>query len=263
MAVAEPVSDSSVCAPGELSVVVDNVHVRYRVYEERRLSLREVAARGGRGRRFREIHALRGVSLEARAGEAVGIVGSNGAGKSTLLQAIAGLLPVDSGVVYARSEPSFLGVGGALANKLSGRRNIYVGGLALGMTRRELEARINEIIDFAELGDFIDVPMAAYSAGMKARLKFAIATAVRPEILLIDEALAVGDRRFKRKCIRRIREMLASAGTIFLVSHNVHEIRRTCNRTLWIEQGQIVMDGPTDEVLDAYTEGEGDDAEYD
>jgi teichoic acid transport system ATP-binding protein len=263
MAAVEPAGMTGPASVGDRTVVVDDVRVCYRVYEESHLSVRELVARGGRGRRFREIEAIRGVSFEAHAGEAVGIVGSNGAGKSTLLQAIAGLLPVDSGVVYARSEPSFLGVGGALAPKLTGRRNIYVGGLALGMSLAELDERIDEIIEFTELGDFIDVPMAAYSSGMKARLKFAVATAVQPEILLIDEALAVGDRRFKRKCIRRIRAMLESAGTIFLVSHNASEIRRTCSRAIWLEHGEVVMDGPADDVLDAYTEGEGDDAEYD
>jgi teichoic acid transport system ATP-binding protein len=169
-----------------------------------------------------------------------------------LLAGIAGLLPVTRGTIYARTRPTLLGVAAALQPALSGRRNIYLGGLALGLARRDIEAREKEIIAFSGLEDFIDLPMRTYSSGMRARLQFSIATAVAPDVLLIDEALAVGDRQFKRRSAKRIDEIRANAGTIFLVSHNLTEIRNSCTRGIWLDHGQMIMDGPVDEVVDAY-----------
>jgi teichoic acid transport system ATP-binding protein len=236
-----------------MALAVVDVHVTYRVYEQRRTGLRDVFTRGFKPRAYRSIEAVRGVSFAASVGEVIGVIGSNGSGKSTLLRSVAGMLPPSSGEVYARSQPMLLGVGAALKPGLSGRRNIMIGGLALGMSRDEVSGHEQSIIDFAGLQDFIDLPMEAYSSGMKARLHFAIATAVSPEILLIDEALAVGDKDFRRRSAARIREIREQAGTVFLVSHNLHEIRGSCSRTLWMEHGQVVMDGATDEVIAAYT----------
>jgi teichoic acid transport system ATP-binding protein len=248
-----------------LTVVVDRVSITYTIFNEARVGLQQVISRGFRGRSKREIRAVRNVSFQVRAGESIGIVGGNGAGKSTLLTGIAGLLPVTKGAVYARSRPTLLGVGAALQPALSGRRNIYLGGLALGIPSRDIDRRVDDIIAFSGLEDFIDLPMRAYSSGMKARLQFSIATAVAPDILLIDEALAVGDRQFRRRSAKRIDEIRENAGTIFLVSHNLNEIRRSCTRALWLDHGQLIMDGRADDVVDAYEQRDdanNDEGEY-
>lgn len=234
--------------------VVDNLHVTYRVFASGR------AARSARSgilqmtRGIRKVHALKGVSFVAYENESIGVIGPNGSGKSTLMRALTGLTPPESGAVYARSRPNLLGVGAALLPSLSGERNIVLGGLALGFSRVQLENLRGEIADFAELGDSLDLPMRTYSSGMQARLKFAIAASRSHDILIIDEALAVGDKRFRKKSEARIREIAQEAGTIFLVSHSMQSIRDTCQRTLWINQGVLEMDGPTDEVVKAYEE---------
>ncbi len=157
-----------------------------------------------------------------------------------------------SGVLRVRSLPTFLGVKAALRPRMTGRANIRIGLLAQGLRRHEVEARLDDVVEFTDLGPSIDLPMETYSSGMRARLHFAIATALTPEILLVDEALAVGDRAFREKSARRLEEHRSTAGTVLLVSHNLSEIRRSCNRVVWLEQGRIVLDGPTDEVLGAY-----------
>jgi teichoic acid transport system ATP-binding protein len=237
---------------GDVTVAVEDAHVIYRVYEDRRLTLRQFVARGFKSRAYREIHAVRGANLVAHAGEAIGVIGRNGSGKSTLLTAIAGLLPVTRGAVYARSQPALLGVGAALQPSLSGRRNITLGGLALGLTREEIDARAEEIIDFAGLRDAIDLPLRTYSSGMRARLHFALATAVVPEVLLIDEALSVGDKDFQKRSSQRIGELTKQAGTVFLVSHSMKAITDTCRRAVWLDAGEIMADGPAEEVVKAY-----------
>jgi teichoic acid transport system ATP-binding protein len=236
--------------PDEVNVVLDDVHVTYRVYEDRRPSLRE-KVRGER-RRAREIHAVRGVSMVAKRGESIGIVGRNGSGKSTLLQALAGVLPVDQGEVYARSQPTLLGVGSALQNNVSGRRNIVLGCLALGLPAAEVDGRVDDVIAFAGLEEFIDLPMSAYSSGMRARLLFAIATAVVPDILVIDEALSVGDEAFRLKSKERIAALREEAGTVFLVSHALDTIAESCSRVLWMERGRLIADGDPDDIVARY-----------
>jgi len=235
-------------------VVVDDLHVEYRVLATgKRASSGD--SRGGllhRGRSTRTVHALRGVNLTIHEGDSVGVIGANGSGKSTLMRAIVGLTPATRGTVRAAGRPSMLGVGAALVKELSGSRNIILGGLALGFSREEIEARHDDIVAFAGLEEFIDLPMRTYSSGMTARLKFALATARDHDILIVDEALAVGDKAFRKKSERRIREIRDDAGTVFLVSHSMKSIRDTCSRTVWIERGRVVMDGPTDEVVDAY-----------
>lgn len=239
---------------------VEDLHVTYRVFEERRPAFKELVANGFRRARYREIHAVRGVTFTAYEGEAVGFIGGNGAGKSTLFSALAGLLPPTAGTVRAVSRPALLGVGAALQPQVSGRRNIELGCLALGLSRKELEERFDDIIAFTGLEDRIDLPLRTYSSGMKARLQFAIATSIEPELLLIDEALSVGDKEFRKRSQKRIKEMQERAGTVMIVSHNVATLRKMCTRVIWFEEGQIVKDGPADEVLDAYDDSEeGDD----
>jgi teichoic acid transport system ATP-binding protein len=250
MAVAESISTQR-GAP-RATLLVDNVHVTYRVFEERRPKLKDLATNKFRRAGYREIYAVRGVSFAAHEGEVIGVIGGNGAGKSTLFRAIAGLIPPTEGTVYARGQPSLLGVGAALQPSVSGRRNIELGVLALGLSRRELQTKMDDIIAFAGLQDHIDLPLRTYSTGMRARLHFAIATSIEPELLLIDEALSVGDAVFKRRSRKRIEEMRENAGTVMIVSHSLNSIERMCNRVIWFEQGEVVQDGPTEAVLEAY-----------
>ena len=226
-----------------------DVHVRYSIRSGRPL-LRDLL-RGNRPA-VTTVDAVRGVTLDVAVGECIGMVGPNGSGKTTLLQAMTGVLPLTSGVLRVRSLPTFLGVKAALRPRMTGRSNIRIGLLAQGLRRHEVEARLDDVVEFTDLGPSIDLPMETYSSGMRARLHFAIATALTPEILLVDEALAVGDRACREKSARRLEEHRAAAGTVLLVSHNLSEIRRSCNRVVWLEQGRIVLDGPTDEVLGAY-----------
>lgn len=243
----------SVAVDGRKPVVmVDDLHVKYRVYASGRATGRDSRRLNTPGRGIRTVHALRGVSFVAYENESIGVIGSNGSGKSTLMRALTGLTPPHSGAVYAVSRPNLLGVGAALLPHLSGDRNIVLGGLALGLSRKEVEASRDDIASFAELHEFIDLPMRTYSSGMQARLKFAIATITDHDILIVDEALSVGDRRFRERSENRIREIRDNAGTVFLVSHSMASILDTCSRTIWLNKGELVMDGPSEDVVAAY-----------
>lgn len=239
-------------AIGNVSLHARDVKVTYRVYEDRQQSMRQYVSRGFRTRRPRLIEAVKGISLTARAGESIGVIGPNGSGKSTLLRALAGLLPLDGGTVHASSHPSLLGIGVALKPALSGRRNILIGGLALGLTRQQVRERMDDIVDFADLRDSIDLPIKTYSSGMRSRLHFGIATAAAREILFIDEALAVGDKDFRAKSEARIRSIQEQAGTIMLVSHGLGTIVTSCDRAIWVDKGRVVADGPSLDVVNAY-----------
>ncbi|WP_216660915.1 ABC transporter ATP-binding protein [Glutamicibacter halophytocola] len=235
-------------------VMVDNLHVKYQVFSSGK-ALGNAGARRllqPKMRGVRTVHALKGISFVAYENESIGIIGSNGSGKSTLLRAITGLTPPADGSVYARSRPSLLGVGAALIPDLSGDKNITLGGLALGYNREQVEHMREEITKFAELEEFIDLPMRTYSSGMAARLKFAIAASKEHDILIVDEALAVGDAKFRKRSEAKIREIRENAGTVFLVSHSMNSIKETCNRCIWIEKGVQKMDGDPDTVIKAY-----------
>ncbi len=238
------------------AIVVDDVHVEYHVLATGKRASADESARKllqrRRSRSTRTVHALKGVSFTAYEGDSVGVIGSNGSGKSTLMRAIVGLTPTSQGSIYATSRPSMLGVGAALIRDLSGERNVVLGGLAIGLTLDEIEARYDEIVDFAGIREFIELPMRTYSSGMTARLKFAIATARTHEILIVDEALAVGDKTFRRRSEGRIRDIRDNAGTVFLVSHSMQSIRDTCNRVIWINKGELMLDGEPAEVIGAY-----------
>ncbi|WP_425956298.1 ABC transporter ATP-binding protein [Xylanimonas sp. McL0601] len=246
---------------GAPSVVVDDVHVTYRVFGGRKggttqakSSLLNRAINLGRPDTgpITKVPAVRGVSFVAHHGESIGIVGTNGSGKSTLLRAVAGLLPPTKGRVFVSGEPALLGVNAALLPRLSGERNIMVGGLALGLSAAEVRERTSAVADFAELGDFLYLPMSAYSSGMGSRLRFAISTITTPDILMIDEALATGDASFRKKSTARIEEIRDQAGTVFFVSHSLGSVRAMCTRVLWIDKGKLIADGDVDEVCDAY-----------
>lgn len=270
MAATDPANDPANPAPapdagapaGERTptVIADGVHIVYRVYGVRSRGSGTAALnrmlRGQRAKRVQEVHAVRGVSFVAYRGEAIGLIGSNGSGKSTLLRAIAGLLPPEKGRVYTNGQPSLLGVNAALMNDLTGERNVVLGGLAMGMSREQIRERYQQIVDFSGLNergqDFMSMPMRTYSSGMQARLRFSIAAVKDHDVLMIDEALATGDKMFRKRSEARIREMRTQAGTVFLVSHSNKSIRDTCDRVLWLEKGELVMDGPTDDVIKAY-----------
>ncbi|QIQ01617.1 ABC transporter ATP-binding protein [Streptomyces liangshanensis] len=251
------------------TVIADDVHIVYRVNAggggrgTATAALSRIVRRTkekGEARGVRKVHAVRGVTFTAYRGEAIGLIGTNGSGKSTLLRAIAGLLPTEQGKVYTDGQPSLLGVNAALMNDLTGERNVILGGLAMGMSREEVRERYQQIVDFSginEKGDFITLPMRTYSSGMAARLRFSIAAAKNHDVLMIDEALATGDRKFQIRSEERIRELRKEAGTVFLVSHSNKSIRDTCDRVLWLEKGELLMDGPTDEVIKAYEKETG------
>ncbi len=266
---AEPTPASQRPALGRPTVIVDDVHVVYRVYGGGGKKRGPQASNnnpanavkrmftGARGPAATEIHAVKGVTFTAHEGEAVGLIGTNGSGKSTILRAIAGLLPPERGTIYTAGQPSLLGANAVLLNDLSGEDNVVLGLLAMGMSKQEAHERVPEIIEFSginERGDFSSLPMNAYSTGMAARLRFAIAASKLHDVLLVDEALATGDARFRRKSEQKVREMLDGAGTVFLVSHAINTVVEVCNRTIWLEAGVLRMDGPTDEVVAAYEE---------
>jgi teichoic acid transport system ATP-binding protein len=244
------------------TVIAEDAHIVYRIVGAGTpgtgspvASLKRIVTRT-KPATIREVHAVKGVSFAAYRGEAIGIIGSNGSGKSTLLRAIAGLMPIEKGGhLYAAGQPSLLGVNAALMNDLSGERNVVLGLLAMGMSPAEAKSRVKDIIDFSginERGDFGSLPMKTYSSGMGARLRFAIAAAKKHDVLLIDEALATGDAKFRRRSEQRVRELREEAGTVFLVSHSEQSIRDTCERTIWLESGVLRSDGPTEDVLQEY-----------
>jgi teichoic acid transport system ATP-binding protein len=249
---AETTVEASVAtAVPKLTIRVRDLVLDYEVYEDRRAALKQrFVNRQGSGKSF--VHALKGVSFDAAEGDTIGVVGPNGSGKSTLLAAVAGLLSPTSGEVLVAEEPKLLGVGATLIPAASGYRNIRLGCLALGMSNSEVDEQIDELVEFTSLGPAIHRPLRTYSSGMRARLHFAIATSVKPRILLIDEALAVGDKAFRAKSAGRISEIISNAGTLMLVSHSLDEVARLCSRALWIEDGRVVADGSADDVLAAY-----------
>jgi teichoic acid transport system ATP-binding protein len=232
-------------------VVASGVHVHYRTHASGK-----AIANGGslfkRQRGIRDVHALKGVSFEVREGESIGVIGHNGSGKSTLMRTIAGLTTATEGGVYAASRPALLGVNAALIPDLSGEKNILLGTLAMGHSKEEAEQQFEDIVEFSGLREFIDLPMKTYSSGMQARLRFSIAISRQHQILLVDEALAVGDKAFRDKSEQRIRDLRDQAGTVFLVSHSMRSIMDTCTRVLWIDHGDLKMDGDPKTVVKAY-----------
>ena len=210
---------------------------------------------GRREKVVREVEALKHVSFEVPEGQVLGVVGANGAGKSTLMRTVAGILPPNSGRVEVHGRVStLLALGVGFNRKMTGRQNVVLGGLAAGLTRDQLAAKYEEIVSFAELEDFMDMPMRTYSSGMYGRLAFAVAVTMEPEILLIDEALSVGDARFRKKSFRKMRELCGENRTILLVSHALGSIKDLCDQAIWIHKGELRMWDDPDAVVDAYTE---------
>lgn len=248
------------------SVVVSHLDIIYEVYGAKRgrpappadednglrVVERLLGERQERLGHVQKVHAVRDVSFVANVGESIGIIGRNGSGKSTLLRAIAGLIPPTSGSVWLSGEPSLLGVNAVLLGDLTGERNIMIGGQALGLSPKEVRSRFDDIVEFSGIGDFVYMPMKAYSSGMGARLRFAISTAKSPDILMVDEALATGDADFKARSSERISQIREEAGTVFLVSHSNNTVKEMCTRALWMDKGRLIADGPAADVVTAY-----------
>jgi lipopolysaccharide transport system ATP-binding protein/teichoic acid transport system ATP-binding protein len=232
------------------------VSVTYRTSVERAPTLRSTLLRLGRRERVvHEIEAVRNVSFDVPHGTVLGIVGSNGAGKSTLVRTIAGILPPTTGRVEVHGRVStLLALGVGFNRGLTGRENVILGGLAAGLSRDRLEAKYEDIAAFAELEEFMELPMRTYSSGMYGRLAFSVAVNMEPDILLIDEALSVGDARFKKKSLKKMKELCAEDRTVVLVSHALATIRELADEVIWMHKGAMKLYGEPGEVVDAYSE---------
>jgi ABC-type polysaccharide/polyol phosphate transport system ATPase subunit len=238
------------------AVKVESLSVTYRTPVQKTPTLKGTLRRLGRRKRIiREVRALKNVSFEVPHGTVVGIIGVNGAGKSTLMRTVAGILPPTRGRVEVQGRVStLLALGVGFNRELTGRDNVVLGGLAAGLSRAQIEEKYAEIAKFAELEDFMDIPMRRYSSGMYGRLAFSVAVNMEPHILLVDEALSVGDARFKRKSFDKMRELCEQARTIFIVSHALKSMRELTNEVIWIHQGRVKMRDEPDAVIEAYQE---------
>ncbi len=238
----------------EPAILFENVSVRYRLPHERVSGLKEYAIRWLQRRlSYQEFWALRGVSFSLRRGEVLGVIGRNGAGKSTMLKVMARVLHPTTGRVVMRGRIApLLELGGGFHPELTGRENVFLNLALLGLTRRESESLFDSIVDFAEIHDFINAPLRTYSTGMVARLGFSVATSVRPDILLVDEVLSVGDTRFQEKCLERMFSFQSQGTTIVFVSHSLATVESFCDRVLWLDTGQARALGPAPEVIDRY-----------
>ena len=237
------------------SIVVDDVSVTYRTSVEGTPTFRNTVRRLGRRERVvREVEALKNVSFRIKRGSVYGVVGANGAGKSTLMRAVTGILPPTTGRVEVKGRVStLLALGVGFNKELTGRENVVLGGLAAGLTREEMNEKYEEIVDFAELQDFMDMPMRTYSSGMYGRLAFSVAVSMEPDILVIDEALSVGDARFKKKSFDRMKQLCDEDRTILLVTHAMGTVKKLCDRAVWLHKGEIVMKDRSKEVVRHYT----------
>jgi teichoic acid transport system ATP-binding protein len=257
LSVSEPtVAPGPAHAPiSDPAVSVEGLTITYRTTFESRPTLRTSLMRAGRRQRsVREIEAVKDVSFQVAHGTVLGVIGVNGAGKSTMMRAVAGILPPTDGRIEVDGRVSTLLALGVGFNKdLSGRQNVILGGLAAGLPREQLHEKYDEIVEFAELEDFMDMPMRTYSSGMYGRLAFSVAVNMDPDILLIDEALSVGDARFKKKSLRRMRRLCRQAGTILIVSHALGTIRELCTEIVWMHKGKLVMWGEPETVIAEYT----------
>lgn len=235
-------------------IKAENVSMRFRLSADRISSMKEYVVRMLTGRlRYKEFWALRNVSFSVEKGEVLGVIGHNGAGKSTLLKAISGILrPTEGSVTVRGNIVPMLELGSGFDFDMTGRENIFLNGAILGYSKEFLAAKYQEIVDFSELGDFIDEPLRNYSSGMMMRLAFSIATVVEPEILIVDEILAVGDADFQAKSKRRMMELMSGGTTVLLVSHTLSQVREMCDKVLWIEHGQVQGYGETKAMCDAY-----------
>jgi len=235
-------------------IKVDNLGIKYNLSEQKVDDFKDYIIKAIKGElNYNEFWALKNVSFEIEAGDHVGILGLNGAGKSTLLKAIAGVLKPTEGSVQTRGKiVPLLELGAGFDRQYTGAENIYLYGAVLGYSRKFINSKFKEIVEFSELEDFINVPVKNYSSGMKSRLGFAIATAVQADILILDEVLAVGDAKFRKKCEAKIKEMFADGTTVLFVSHNLSQMKKLCDKALLLEHGRVAAYGATARIAEIY-----------
>ena len=235
-------------------IEVRQASMRYRVHKSRRRSLRETVFRTLLRRdEVIDIWALKEVSFDLKRGGSLGIIGDNGAGKSTLCLLLSQIMAPTSGSVDVSGRVSaLLTLGAGFQPDLTGLDNIFLNGIYLGFSKDEIQEKFDEIVGFSELGEFIDLPVRTYSSGMRARLAFSIAASIKPEILIIDELMGVGDRKFQQKSAARMKELIGESNALVVVSHAMGTVRELCSQTIWLDKGQIVASGPTEEVVSQY-----------
>lgn len=236
-------------------IEVNNVSMIYKMTYNNIKSIKEYITTLLKGKlKYEEFQALSNVTFKVKKGEVIGIIGRNGAGKSTLLKVISGILKPTKGEVHSHGNiVPMLELGSGFDQDLTGRENIFLNGAILGYNKKFLLEKYDEIVEFSELGKFIDIPIRNYSSGMLMRLAFSIATVVNPEILIVDEILAVGDDKFQAKSKKRMLELMSGGTTVLFVSHNIDQIREMCNRVVWLENGKVKMIGDTKEICDMYS----------
>ncbi|MFJ3035362.1 ABC transporter ATP-binding protein [Curtobacterium pusillum] len=238
----------------EAAVTVEHVSKRFRMYKERNDSLKSMVMRGKKSV-HEDFWALKDVSFEVPQGKTFGLIGKNGSGKSTLLKCLAKILWPEEGSITARGkQASLLEVGSGFHPELSGRENVFLNGSILGMSRKEVTRKFDEIVSFSGVGHFIDQPVKNYSSGMYVRLGFSVAVAVTPDILVVDEVLAVGDATFQKRCRTKFKEMKEEGRTVILVSHSMSTVKDMCDEVAWLNEGELKMIGKTNDVVKAYNE---------
>ncbi|MBU2578442.1 ABC transporter ATP-binding protein [Patescibacteria group bacterium] len=248
-------SDAIITEPqSDTAIFLKDVSIQYRIPSESIRTFKEYVIRMLQGRiKHKAFLALRSLNLEVKQGEIFGILGRNGAGKSTLLKVVSRVLMPIEGRVWVRGNISpLLQLGAGFHPELTGRENIYLNATLLGHTQKKIDEKLEEIISFAEIGNFIEAPLRTYSSGMTARLGFAVASAWKPDILILDEVLSVGDVAFQEKCFTRMTKFRDSGATVLMVSHSIDQVRSLCKRALWLDHGEIQVMGSADEVCDAY-----------
>ncbi len=241
-------------ADKRVMVDVDHVTIRFNLASQKVDNLKEYLVKMiKRELLFQEFLAVKDVSFQVRAGEAWGLIGSNGSGKSTMLKAISGIMKPYKGTITVNgSVAPLIELGAGFDPECTARENIFLNGCVLGHSEKFMKDHFDEIVEFAELHEFLDSPIKNYSSGMKARLGFSVATMVKPDILIVDEILSVGDYKFKQKCMKRMEELLSGGTTLLYVSHNIEEVMRLCDHAIWIDKGAARMIGDVKEVCDAY-----------
>ena len=240
----------------DYAIEVDNLTIRFNLASEKVDNLKEYFIKLVKKELiFQEFLALQDVSLKVKKGEAWALIGVNGSGKSTLLKAISGILKPYKGTIKVNGEIApLIELGAGFDSNLTARENIYLNGTVLGNSKKFMDEHFDEIVDFAELWDFLDTPIKNFSSGMSARLGFSIATMVKPDILIVDEILAVGDFLFQQKCMDRMSKLMGSGTTLLFVSHNIATVQKICDHALWLDKGQVKMSGEVEEVCEAYSE---------
>lgn len=243
----------------EVIIKVTNATVRFNKATENYNGLKEYIIRMLKGDlMFQEFLALKDVNLEVKRGEAWGLIGTNGSGKSTLLKLICGILkPYKGSVEVSGSIAPLIELGAGFDGELTARENVYLNGAILGYKRSFMDQHFDEIIEFAELQDFVDVPLKNFSSGMSARLGFAVATIVKPDILIVDEVLAVGDQAFQEKCQKRMEQMLSGGTTLLFVSHSIDQVKALCQKAIWIDKGIVMASGDINQIAEMYVQAKG------